>query len=706
MGKLKKTFVPFAWGNVAVSFTAGTSGTVNLSSFLSNTQGRTITYSVIGSLPAGVTHSAGVVTYNGSGAAASAPVQFRAVSGPYTSESSPVTVEIVSAPVGDTPPVWVSGVPSTIGPFTTAGGTVSLAQWAFDADGDPIKFYRTGDPSDTAPGSVTVDEDTGVLTIPSGLPASSYAVSVDIRPQTVTALDDWNNRSQGAGVVWAHRFDTADASWFGTRYDDALKQFVFKDDVIGGIHQTLTVDTSVLTPYQSGNQTIFQAVPSEISKTNGYQFKRVAFTSGPLAGEWFTVDEYAVVGALGQFTIWNPGGVLPTSGDTGQIEGSYTTRVPNRGVIPGTPAMRLFCPAGVRPDCVWGRPLAPLVTETATGALAHLSYPADPAANGTIHRVTFQQFFSQSPDQQAKQGKYRGGNFGKAAYQDPAVYPVQQPIQYYLDAGKIEATATRWYQPDHPEFVHSGRFWLQFRIRLSASKLSELERSGKLMWPFERTMSGTDQAAVVLGVRAGGTNNGAHEPVTGGLPDFRMPYMYREQGGFDLEAEMPPFPDELDLLVHQDFPFCRRTSFGSLPDNAPDVCWTFPIDPDTGDSKWVTFMFSFDLGTDSNERNPTTIPPRDTLIQVRVAEQGADAWTTLIDTTTWWWYGGLQKIVGPWDVFVDGDPLDPGYAPRGVNYVRFTLFNGGSDNLPVFFDQWSEIDQIIFSTQEIPLPVV
>jgi hypothetical protein len=94
-----------------------------------------------------------------------------------------------------------------------------------------------------------------------------------------------------------------------------------------------------------------------------------------------------------------------------------------------------------------------------------------------------------------------------------------------------------------------------------------------------------------------------------------------------------------------------------------------------------------------------------------VAEEGATSWLRLIDTTTWWWFGGdidvpySQKLAGVWPILDAGDPLDPGYASRGFNIMRFTLFNGGSDNLPVYYDQWAKIDQVIFSTQEIPLPV-
>jgi hypothetical protein len=388
---------------------------------------------------------------------------------------------------------------------------------------------------------------------------------------------------------------------------------------------------------------------------------------------------------------------------------SYTWRNPNDGIMEDG-CLELFCPAGTTPNCVWGRPLAPLIAEQGQGVLSHLSYPKD-INNAGLYESSFQQFFSQNVSQHSKLNTFRGANFGNAAYR--AEWGDGERI--WSEFG-LQPSATRWYR-EHKEWVHSGRFWMQLRMKLSPSKLSRFERASKLMWPMERSMSNTDQAAVVMTTRAGGTTN---SPTTQPNGTYKWPTgtnIYRAQGAFDLEADMFPY-DQPRRAIHEDFSLggCNRTSAGTLPDNVDDVCWGYPSD------EWFTVMWSFDMGTDTpeNKINPrwltdptvpnkyigwdftTGLPTRDTTVQVYVASPGDTAWTRLVDTTTWWWYGndieGLttQRYGSFWNGAV---------VPYGFNVMRFTLFNGGSNNYPVFYDQWLRVDQIIFSTQEIPLPV-
>lgn len=219
MSRLRRTVIPFRWNAVSIAFTQGTAGTANLAAFLQNPQGLTITYSVIGTLPTGVTLSGSTVSYNGSAAASASSVQFRAVSGNFTADSSASTVTVNAAPVGNTAPVWRDTAPTSLGTYTTAGGTFDLAPHAFDAEADPIRYYRTGGAGDTAPGTVTVNETTGLVTIPAGLSAGNYSLVVQVSPSN-TAESDWIARSTGPGVVWAHDF----------RHDAELTQFLWTDN--------------------------------------------------------------------------------------------------------------------------------------------------------------------------------------------------------------------------------------------------------------------------------------------------------------------------------------------------------------------------------------------------------------------------------------------------------------------------------------------
>ena len=205
MSRIRKTSLPFRWNTVNISFTQGTANTVNLATFVQNQQNRTLTYSVIGTLPTGVSLAGAVVSYNGVGAAAASTVQFRITDGTHTAESAQTTVAIAIAQTSNTAPTWKANTPTSLGTFTAGvGGTFDFSQHAFDAEGDPIFYYRTGGTTDTAPGTVTVNETTGLGTIPASLSAGSYSVAVRLAGSAAEA--DWLARSTDSGVVWAHDF--------------------------------------------------------------------------------------------------------------------------------------------------------------------------------------------------------------------------------------------------------------------------------------------------------------------------------------------------------------------------------------------------------------------------------------------------------------------------------------------------------------------
>jgi hypothetical protein len=93
----------------------------------------------------------------------------------------------------------------------------------------------------------------------------------------------------------------------------------------------------------------------------------------------------------------------------------------------------------------------------------------------------------------------------------------------------------------------------------------------------------------------------------------------------------------------------------------------------------------------------------DTAVDIWVANRGDTAWKKLISQTNfWWWYGDDIEGLDP---SVLGTYWANDVLQNGVNVMQFTLFNGGSENRPVVYDQYQRIDQVIVSTQEIPLPV-
>jgi hypothetical protein len=187
----------------------GTASTISLSTFLTNTGGLAITYAVgTGSLPSGVTLStAGVLSYNGTGAVASSTVQFRASSGVHVADSSSTSVGIAAYVPTNRAPVW-SGTTS-LGSYSNGSAqSIPLAAYASDPDADPLTFTRQGG---TAPAGVTVNASTGVLTIPLGTAAGSYTVIVRASDASLYA-----DRTFTVTVTAANTFAVT-GSGFGTK---------------------------------------------------------------------------------------------------------------------------------------------------------------------------------------------------------------------------------------------------------------------------------------------------------------------------------------------------------------------------------------------------------------------------------------------------------------------------------------------------------
>lgn len=177
MSRLRKSVVPFRWSSISIQFTQGTPGSpVNLATLLQNPQNRVISYSVVGTLPAGVTLVGSSVEYNGSGAVGSASVQFRATSGGFTADSAATSVVIASAPVGNQPPAWTGPNPLDMGSFAAGTTTIQLPL-ATDPEGQPIRYYRTGSASDTLQGA-SLNDQTNLLTLPNGF-SGAWQVEVD-----------------------------------------------------------------------------------------------------------------------------------------------------------------------------------------------------------------------------------------------------------------------------------------------------------------------------------------------------------------------------------------------------------------------------------------------------------------------------------------------------------------------------------------------
>jgi hypothetical protein len=176
VSRLRKTAQPFRWTAIPVAFTQGTAASVNLAAYLSNPQGRTITYSTVGSLPTGVTLSGSTVSYNGTAVAATVSVRFRATSGSYEADSDITTVSIAPV-VGNSDPVWLT--PTNLGTIT-ANTPFSFTLTAVDPDSDPISFIVGALPgATTATPQLQSGTSRVVVVAGTGLSAGTYTFTIN-----------------------------------------------------------------------------------------------------------------------------------------------------------------------------------------------------------------------------------------------------------------------------------------------------------------------------------------------------------------------------------------------------------------------------------------------------------------------------------------------------------------------------------------------
>ncbi len=207
MSRIRKTVLPFRWNVITIAFTQGTAGSVNLASFLSNPENRTITYSVIGALPSGITLNGSTVSYNGTSPVSSASVQFRAVNGSYTADSASTAVAINAPVTGNTAPTWVTAEALA---SIQSGQAFSFTLTATDAQSDPITFTYAQPPF----GAVTVQNQSGGTralvwsgTAPTVTTDTGYTFPVDATDVTplgqVTGLTATTGGPATIGLSWS-----------------------------------------------------------------------------------------------------------------------------------------------------------------------------------------------------------------------------------------------------------------------------------------------------------------------------------------------------------------------------------------------------------------------------------------------------------------------------------------------------------------------
>lgn len=179
------------------SVVIGTASSYSLLPLVSDPENDPITFTSIGTaLPTGwsINNTTKALDYNGAGTAAStAGIRLRASSNGGTADSAIFSVTIVAAS-----PLWTPTIPTqnlVVGvPYSLDLDTVC------DPDTSTYSIVSGSIPGMTLSGSVY-----------SGTPTAAGTTPVTFRAddgQSSSALADWLARSTGAGVVWAHNFDT------------------------------------------------------------------------------------------------------------------------------------------------------------------------------------------------------------------------------------------------------------------------------------------------------------------------------------------------------------------------------------------------------------------------------------------------------------------------------------------------------------------
>lgn len=279
---------------ITANFQEGTAASVNIASFLQNPHGHVIAYSVIGTLPTGVTFAGTLLSYNGTSAGSNGNVQFRATSGSYSAESALTLVRVVVPASPNIAPIWQGSNPINLGSGVQGVAAVfPLAGKVSDTDGPlPLVFSRTGGVLDTAPGSVTQQASSPAnLTFPASLTAvggvaTTYTVEISAEDgfglvAKVTGLTATAASSSQINLAW---IDVAnEVNYEVQRSPNGSTGWATIATPTAGTVVYLDTGLTALTPYfyrVRGSNAAGQGVYSDIAMATT--------TSGATSSDWST----------------------------------------------------------------------------------------------------------------------------------------------------------------------------------------------------------------------------------------------------------------------------------------------------------------------------------------------------------------------------------------------------------------------------------
>ena len=568
----------------------------------------------------------------------------------------------------NTPPVWTVPDNYQLPQFTTAGGTFDLDTIAFDAEGDPMAFTRTGG---TAPGSVTVSSD-GVLTVPAGLSDGTYVVRVGLDQAAGTAEADWVTRSTAPGVVWAHSFDTATEV---SRFDTDMAPSIYPGEVVsaswqagagagglpgfvryrqpgngpsyriiaatylgGGITEFQTGSSlkansgaPVAHGYTTGDQISFQSM-------SGGLWNRLNRTFGKSGGQQFSSNGiFLTVTAPDKFTI-------PLDSSTW---GTYT-------VTPGGRCKRWSIGIGS-----WNRPLSPIVAGDNGKATA------DHAKGGTMTRRNW-------AGTRLAASAWNTGHYSHADYHSTSPGYTAADFdgsEYYLQY-RVRFSAGRFRTLDQPGgklIMHSGVSGdVDHLIEQAIPYYRYAEDGSTPPWDESRTLFGTDPAITA------------------------RPQLYATKWAFATVSSPPagfPAPNnfQTDAYPNTCYYVSLAPNSGGLGQGSGyNACWWWP------EEQWVTVLMRVKFGKQNTPAQfMDETGTQDMTIEMWVAKQGETQYTKIFSENrlSWRWQAN------------DGTDA----AIKGWNAVRLTSY---ANEEPFTTEAYHDFDQVILSHDFIPCPQV
>jgi hypothetical protein len=506
------------------------------------------------------------------------------------------------------------------------------------------------------------------------------------------SVADWQARSTGPGVVWAHDFSQ----------DNELNYFVRSESPLDA-NATVSNPTPNLlpnglrlgpTPFGSSRAIISRAVGTVLTK------------AVPAASN-YPAHDTQVWHVASAANLPEPNGhpyrlLVGNGSDSGGVEwvelqsihvddNTITVRRKMTAEDGGSgtdvaPAYPVGFAVGRGPQGSWNRPFAAFPAGQNGRSAADVGI-----ANGTVTRARSWD----TSENGSAHANFREGYFGHRSYWDPAVGP---------------ATYRNWRPQDPGQSVRADawdgdEFYLQFRAKVSAARFGA--PTAKMLFIQNAATSGSGQFFWTVG----GSKYGEKPPVAERHKDVDYgQYLVGLTSYADSAARaggvlMDPQTDSIDqsatIQKSSSYPACV---YGNHPDKM--YCWCFPA------NRWVTYLIHIKFGKDNapadpNAMNPAPSPPWPavadvsyrTLVEIMVADEGATDYKTVTSKSDFvWMFGDGKDSQGYYY-----------YNPPGLNAFWMSQnlndYVGSGSVSPPTASHQIEYTQAILSTKSIPAPL-